>query len=81
MVAKQTPECDSVACDDGRDRPLEGGDGRSGVYKRLEMLHELRPAEEAMGPGDDKLRVGQRARRGVAARERLQHELLDRVDL
>ena len=67
MVAQHTLECDGIACDDGRDRPFERGDGRPDMRKRLDMLHKLGPAEEAMGPRDNKLRVGQRAPRGVTA--------------
>ena len=54
-----------VARDDGRRPPVRRRDTLEvSVRKRLDMLHELRPAEETMGPRNDKLRVGQRTHRG-----------------
>ena len=67
MLAQQPPERGGITRDDGGDGCFERGDKRSRARQRLDMLRELRPTEEAMRPRDDKLRVGQRARRGITA--------------
>src|SRR5262249_46969867 len=63
MLTQETRERGGVTRDDGQRRRFERGDRRGAAGERIDVQYELRPAQEAVCPGDDELRVGERAHR------------------